>query len=293
MDIHQLKIFVAVYQNLSFSRASEKLYISQPTISEHIKNLENELGSLLFDRLGRTILPTQAAEIIFPQAQQVIDSLGKIKDSLAVSGGTVRGDLVIGASTIPGTYMLPQLASDFKKRFPDTAFEIIIGDTGEITDMVEKHEILIGVVGAKMDYKKLHYEIFQEDELVYGVAPKLVTGTGDGTEEMLKIPFLMREKGSGTRRNMEIFFKEMGIDVKSLDLVAVLGSTASIKEGIKAGLGGSILSRKAIAEELADGTLLEMRLGRRRMKRNFYLTRLNKRSLPLQYTAFIDFAGCF
>ena len=289
MDVHQLKIFVAVYQNKSFSKASLKLSISQPTISEHIKNLENELGSLLFDRLGRTIEPTQAAEIILPGALQVIDGLERIKDSLAISGRKVRGHLVIGASTIPGTYILPVLVSEFKKNYPEISFEIIIGDTGKIVEMVESHQLLLGVVGAKMNSKKLQYEPFRQDELVYGVAPHLLSGGMGGIDEMYDIPFLMRERGSGTRRSMEFFFKKMKIDIGKLNVVAVLGSTASIKEAMKAGLGGSILSRKAISEELAAGSLVEMKLDGLRMERNFYLTKLKKRSLPAYYQVFIDY----
>ncbi len=289
MDVHQLKIFVAVYQHKSFSKASLKLSISQPTISEHIKNLENELGSLLFDRLGRTIEPTQAAEIILPGALQVIDDLEKIKDSLKTGDREVSGHLVIGASTIPGTYMLPVLASKFKKKYPDISFEIIIGDTGKITEMVESHQLLLGVVGAKMNSKKLQYEPFRQDELVYGVSPHLLSGEKSGIDEINKIPFLIREKGSGTRRNMELFFRKLQIDLGKLDVVAVLGSTASIKEAMKAGLGGSVLSRKAIEEELASGSLMEIKLDSLRMERSFYLTKLKKRTLPAHYNVFVDY----
>ncbi|MEA3548763.1 MAG: selenium metabolism-associated LysR family transcriptional regulator [Thermodesulfobacteriota bacterium] len=289
MDVHQLRIFVAVYQNKSFSKASLKLSISQPTISEHIKNLENELGFLLFDRLGRTIEPTQAAEIILPGALQVIDGLEKIKDSLKISGREVSGHLVIGASTIPGTYMLPVLASEFKKKYPDISFEIIIGDTGKIVEMVESHQLLLGVVGAKMNSKKLQYEPFCQDELVYGVSPHLVSGEEGGIDEIHRIPFLMREKGSGTRRNMELFFGKLKIDIGKMNVVAVLGSTASIKEAMKAGLGGSVLSRKAIEEELVAGSLVEMKLDGLRMERSFYLTKLKKRSLPAYYNVFVDY----
>lgn len=289
MDVHQLKIFVAVYQNKSFSKASLKLSISQPTISEHIKNLENELGSLLFDRLGRTIEPTQAAEIILPGALQVIDGLEKIKDSLKISGREVSGHLVIGASTIPGTYMLPVLASEFKKKYPHISFEIIIGDTGKIVEMVESHQLLLGVVGAKINSKKLQYEPFRQDELVYGVSPHLLSRGKGGIAEINKIPFLIREKGSGTRRNMEMFFKKLQIDIGKLDVVAVLGSTASIKEAMKAGLGGSVLSRKAIEEELASGSLMEIKLDSLRMERSFYLTKLKKRTLPAHYNVFVDY----
>ncbi len=289
MDIHHLKIFVAVYQNKSFSRASEKLYISQPTISEHIKNLEKELDCSLFDRLGRTILPTESANLIYPRALEIIEELAKIKDILDDSNSQVKGRLLIGASTIPGTYMLPMMASELKKLHPRISFEIIINDTREICAMVENHQLLLGVVGAREGGKKLIFEPIMTDELVYAVAPRLAAGMAENDPETIfQLPFLCREKGSGTRRSMEEHLSRMGMDVKNLEISAVLGSTASIKEGIKAGLGGSILSKRAIAEELANGTLMEIRLGER-MKRDFYLTWLKKRSMPAHYGVFLDY----
>ena len=289
MDIHHLKIFVAVYQNKSFSRASEKLFISQPTISEHIKNLETELGYSLFDRLGRTIIATEAANLIYPKARQIIEDLDKIKDTLEISNNRITGKLIIGASTIPGTYMLPQIASEFKKQYPDISFEIIISDTREICARVENNQLLLGIVGAREGRKKLSYETFLTDELIYAVSPRIIKSRTENTpEEIFKIPFLCRENGSGTRRNMEKHLENMGLNTENLQISAVLGSTASIKEGIKAGLGGSILSKRAIAEELALGTVIEIKL-KTRMERNFYLTWLKKRTMPTSYKVFIDY----
>lgn len=289
MDIHHLKIFVAVYKNRSFSRASEKLFISQPTISEHVKNLEQELGSSLFDRLGRTILPTEAAELIYPGARKIIEDLDKIKETLNVSTSHIRGKLIIGASTIPGTYMLPRLASEFKNKYPDISFEIKINDTREICAGVEKHQLMLGIVGAREGRKPLKFEPFLSDELVYAVSPRLAAGWPDKSPGVIfKIPFLNREKGSGTRRNMETHLRNMGLDAGKLKISAVLGSTASVKEGIKAGLGGSILSGRAVAEELACGSIMEIKLDAP-MKRTFYLTWLKKRTLPTNYRMFVDY----
>ena len=126
MDIHQLRIFASVYKNRSFSKASKENHISQPTISEHIKNLENDLNCKLFDRLGRSIVPTKEAEILYPRALHIIENLEELKYDISRAGGSVKGQLLIGASTIPGTYILPVIASNFKKTYPDVSFEIII-----------------------------------------------------------------------------------------------------------------------------------------------------------------------
>ena len=288
MDIHQLRIFVSVYRKRSFSKASEQLYISQPTISEHIKNLEKSLGCALFDRLGRKIEPTTEADLIFPKALQLIEDLERINDLVLKSSQRVKGKLYIGASTIPGNYMLPQLAADFRNQYPDVFFEIVIADTRKITDMLVSHEFFLGIVGASMETKILSYEPFIDDELVFAGAPKYMENLSTKPLKIYQVPFLLREEGSGTRKTMEDFLQKMQINLKKMNVVGVLGATDAIKQAIKAGLGTSILSRRAIGEELANGSLLEMKLGWE-MKRPFYLATHKKRTLPAQYKAFYDF----
>jgi len=288
MDIHQLRIFASVYRNRSFSKASEQLFISQPTISEHIKNLEKSLGCALFDRLGRKIEPTTEADLIFPKALQLIEDLERINDLVLKSSQRVKGKLFIGASTIPGNYMLPLLAADFRNQYPDVSFEIVIADTRKITDMLVSHEFFLGIVGASMEPKILNYEPFLDDELIFAGAPKYMENMSTKPVKIHQVPFLLREEGSGTRKTMEDFLQKMQINLKKMNIVAVLGSTDAIKQAIKAGLGTSILSRRAIAEELSNGSLQEMKLGEE-MKRSFYLATHKKRTLPAQYKAFYDF----
>ncbi|MEN8258793.1 MAG: selenium metabolism-associated LysR family transcriptional regulator [Thermodesulfobacteriota bacterium] len=286
MDIHHLKIFTTVYKNRSFSRASEELHISQPTISEHIKNLENELDCKLFDRLGRTIIPTNQADLILPKALQVIEEMESIPDLLMEAGSTIRGHIILGASTIPGTYLLPALAARFKEKHPEVSFEILINDTASISSMVVNHEILIGVVGAKVDQKYLKLRPFFEDELICAGTPHLADQCRQSN--LAAVPFLQREQGSGTRSVTEGFLKKSSFTRKDLQIAATLGSTAAIKEAMKAGLGISILSKMAILDELSSGSLKEISMGSPAMTRSFYLMRHKKRSLPAHYQAFYD-----
>ena len=289
MDIHHLKIFVSVYRNRSFSKASEENRISQPTISEHIKNLELELGCVLFDRLGRSIVPTREAEMLYPRALQIIESLDEIRDEITRAGGVVKGEIVLGASTIPGTYILPLLAAEFKKRFPDVSFEILIEDSKKITDRVLSHEIQLGIVGAVMESGKLEYRPFVEDDLVLASPPGLIRKKTIDVRDLSAIPFVLREKGSGTRKTMEEFLRRKGMSLNSLQVVACLGSTDSVKQALKAGLGASILSRIAIAEELKRGMLREIRITGLEMKRHFHLVKHRRRTLPNHYSEFYDY----
>lgn len=291
MDIHHLKIFISVFKNRSFSMASEHVYLSQPTISEHIKNLEQELDCKLFDRMGRTIIPTKEAEVLYPHAMQILEEMERLKEDISTVRGDVKGELIIGASTIPGTYILPVMASEFKRQNPEVSFQIKIEDSGKITDMVLNHELILGVVGAMMESEKLNYFPFVEDELILAASEGVINKDVIGIKEILKIPFVMREEGSGTRKIMENFLEKRGINARKLNIIAVLGSTDSVKQALKAGLGASILSRNAIQDELKTGLskLKEFTIRGLKMTRYFYLITHKKRTLSNPYNAFYDY----
>ena len=286
MDIHHLKIFVSVYKNKSFTRASEELHISQPTISEHIKNLENSLDCRLFDRLGRSIMPTAEADVLYPKALQLLDDLDQIQQEISATGAGVKGKLVIGASTIPGIYILPRLAYSFKEQYPDIEFEIPIEDSSKITSQVLQHELLCGIVGAKITSDKLLYEPLIEDELVLVATKKVLTQKTVTLAKLATIPFLQRETGSGTRQTFENFLKKNNISSSALNVVATLGSTSAVKQAVKENLGTSVISRIAVQEELDNNILQEIPIGNLKMKRKFYLVQQKKRTLPPQYLAF-------
>ena len=286
MDIHHLKIFISVYKNKSFTRASEELHISQPTISEHIKNLENSLHCKLFDRLGRSIMPTAEADILYPKALQILVDLDQIQEDISAAGMGVKGKLIIGASTIPGAYILPRMAYTFKKQYPDIEFEILIEDSGTITNMVLQHDLFYGIVGAKITSEKLDFEPLIEDELVLVASQKVLPQKTVTLEKLRSIPFLQRETGSGTRQTFENFLKMNNMTTNRFNIVATLGSTSAVKQAVKENLGASVLSRIAVQEELDRNILHEVSIINMTMKRKFYLVRQKKRTLPPQYAAF-------
>jgi len=245
MDIHHLKIFVSVYKNKSFTKASEELHISQPTISEHIKNLESSLDCRLFDRLGRSIMPTAEADVLYPKALQLLDDLDQIQEEITATGAGVKGKLVIGASTIPGAYILPRVAYSFKKQYPEVGFEILIEDSARITNMILQHELLCGIVGARITSDKLDYSPLIEDELVLVATPKVLAQETITLKKLSTIPFLQRETGSGTRQTFEDFLKKK-MSTADFNIVATLGSTSAVKQAVKESLGASVISRIAV-----------------------------------------------
>lgn len=252
-------------------------------MSEHIQNLEARLNCKLFDRLGRSISPTAEAEILYPGAMAILEDLQTLENEIAASRDRVSGELIIGASTIPGAYILPGLAASFKKEYPEISFEIRINASAKIVEAVASNELLLGVVGAKTTAAKLRYQPFAEDELILATASISPVGVQISMKELCKLPFIVRERGSGTRKSTESLLAQQQHTLNDLNICATLGSSAAVKEAIKANLGVSVISRHAIQEELLSGKIREIQIPGLTMKRNFYIVTAAKRTLPNHY----------
>lgn len=283
IETRHLKIFVTVYKARSFTKAAEVLYTSQPTVSEHIQNLESRLNCKLFDRLGRSILPTAEAEILYPKAMAILEDLQALEEEISATRDKVSGELIIGASTIPGAYILPGLAASFKNDFPGISFEIQINDSAKIVEAVADNGLLLGVVGAKISTSKLQYQAFAEDELILAAAQNNPVASEITMSELGKLPFIVRERGSGTRKSTESLLEQQQYPLNQLNICATLGSSVAVKEAIKANLGVSVISRHAIQDELLSGKIKEIHIPGLTMKRNFYIVTPARRTLPNRY----------
>jgi len=288
MDIHHLRVFLGVYRTKSFTKASQLLNLSQPTISSHIKALEDELGIRLFDRIGRNVLPTKDAEALSTLASEIVHSVDEIKDSIGALRSQIKGDISIGASTIPATYLIPRAVAEFRKKNPSVFIRVISGDSASITKMVASDELLIGAVGAKMMHSDgLQYTPFYEDEIVFVVSPKLNIGRIN-KKTISSVPFVLREEGSGTRKVLEEHLKREGIE--SLNVISIFGSTEAVKEAVRSGLGVSAISKLSVREELSTGSLRRLSIrGISPIKRSFYLITKRGRTLPIRYLTLKNF----
>ncbi len=289
METRHLQIFTAVYRTRSFTKAADELYTSQPTISEHMKNLEDRLGCRLFDRLGRSISPTPEADLLYPRAVGILDEMDKLETSLSLAAKNVTGELIIGASTIPGEYLLPLQATQFKSRYPELSFEIIIKDSVGIIDDISAHRIYLGVVGAELPAKNLEFIPFEKDELVLAAASAMEIPATIKLEDLLTFDFLTREKGSGTGRTVNYYLSQAGIEQQTIKIRATLGSSTAIKEAVKTGLGIAFISKTAIRDELSQGTVKMVEVDGLSMKRSFFVVTLKKRTLPHRYQVFKEF----
>jgi DNA-binding transcriptional LysR family regulator len=289
MDIHHLRVFASVFRLKSFSKASEELHLSQPTVSDHIKALEVELNCKLFDRLSRKIIPTREAVVLIGRASEIIEKVEGIQGLLGEVRKDLSGHLVIGASTIPGTYILPGLTAAFRQKNSSVLFEVVVSDSRAIIDKVAGDELLIGIVGARLESRQVDYKPFLDDELIAVASSSYEVRKSMGVREISGFPIVMREQGSGTRREFEKILEKGGIDPHQLNIAGIFGTTDAIKQAVKEGMGISIVSRRSVQDELKCGVLREIKIKDADMNRQFYIITHRKRSLPHLHKVFIDY----
>jgi DNA-binding transcriptional LysR family regulator len=288
MELHHLRIFLAVFRNRSFSRASVELHLSQPTISDHMKTLENGLQCRLFDRLGRKVLPTPEGETLYNYALELIEKADSLKNVLGQRKDEISGELIIAASSIPGTYLLPSQIARFRKKHPFVSFTIPVSDSKAVIQQVSAHQVLMGIVGSKLADGQISYLPLLEDELIVIAAPSFIKGGRMTVKDLSHHPMVCREEGSGTRRESERLLEAQGLFPDRIKVTAVFGSTDAVKQAVKAGMGVAIVSRLSVEEELKHKVLKQVTLVAPRMKRKFYIITHKKRALPLPYALFLE-----
>jgi DNA-binding transcriptional LysR family regulator len=291
MDLWQLNIFCKVIELKSFSRAGKAVHLSQPTISSHIKDLEDHLNCRLIDRLSKEAIPTKAGELLYGYAKRMLALRDETETALAEYNGKIRGRLVIGGSTIPGTYLMPQLIADFKRTYPDVIISLVIGDTDHIIESILRASLELGIVGAKAETRKIIQKKLIEDEMRL-IVPADHRWAGEkrvSLKRLVSEPFILREHGSGTLKSLEQSLRAYGHSIEDLNVVAELGSTQAICQGIKTGAGVSVISTLAVAEDLQAGKLNALEVDGLDLKRNFYLTRHRHRSPSPLSEAFVRF----
>lgn len=289
MDIYQLKVFLSVYRKRSFSAAARELHLTQPSVSIHIRKLEEELGVQLFDRVGRKTIPTREGTLLFSRAEDVVSRLQDIKENLSTVEQEIRGIIGIGATGVPGSYAIPPLAAEFTRRHPGVFFQVTIGGTREIAKQIASGELLLGIIDDFKDAHTLDCLHSFRDELVLVAAPGVVRKKEISPVKLFTLPLLMREEGSDSRTSMERQHLLHKISLKALNVKAILGSIDSLREAVKAGLGATILSRFVVRDDLRSGLLEEIKIKGIKMRRHFHIITRNKHSLPGHYRAFVRF----
>ena len=291
-DLRQLEIFRKVVELGSFSKAGEAVHLAQASVSERIATLESMVGAKLLDRMGRKVVATRAGELLLQHAQRLLEmkktACLEMQDFLGMKQGEIR----IGCSTIPGEYIVPNVIGRFCEHYPLATVSLTIADSREIEARVLEGRFEIGMIGFRSSARSLLAQELWKDELVLAVpashpwaARKTVS-----IQELSGVPYISRESGSGTLKMVEEYLQASGAKgVESLRVIARFGTSTAVKEGIKAGLGVSILSALALDTEIKAGILKPLRLKGLRMPRRFYLIRDRRRSASPLCKAFIDY----
>jgi DNA-binding transcriptional LysR family regulator len=258
IDFRHLETFCRIAELKSFSKAADDLFLTQPTVSGHILSLEQTLSLRLFDRTSREVRLTKAGEVFLEYASKILSSRKDLLNALSEFSHGIRGELSLGASTIPGEYLLPKLMGDFKKEHPRFVISLKIADTKEIIQYVLRDNVEFGIIGARLNHPSLHYEKFEVDEIIVVAPPDhpLTRKKRVTIEELLKEPWIIREDGSGTQMAVEKALRKKGRSLKQFNVIMEMGSTSSMKGGVKAKLGLAFLSKRATEEELDQGFLL-------------------------------------
>lgn len=274
MDLWQLNIFCKVVELKSFSLAGKTVHLSQPTVSSHIKDLEDHFGCRLIDRLAKEAVPTKAGEILYRYATRLLSLKDEAETALAEFHGKIKGRLMVGGSTIPGVYILPKMIGAFIQRYPDVTVSLVNGDTEEINKHILEGYLEFGVVGAVAGDKRILQEKLLEDELrlVVPAGHKWKNRRTISPDMLLKEPFISREAGSGTLISIQESLHKIGYNLSDLNIVSEMGSTEAVIQGIKSKVGVSILSPIAITEELRTGMLKALAVDNLNLKRNFFLS---------------------
>ena len=273
MDLWRLKVFRAVVEQGSFSKAARQIHLSQPTVSSHIKDVGAHYGCQLLDRFEKKVVPTRAGELLYQYAGRLLAVYEETEAALAATQGVVRGKLVIGGSTIPAGYLLPAVIGHFIKEYPDVYVSLKTGDTQQITGEVLEGNLELGVVGARNRDKRLVQTKLMADELRV-IVPKGHQWAGRrqiDLQELAKEPFIIRERGSGTLMAIEEKLSEAGLSSRGMNIVAELGSTQAVIQGVKHQVGVSIVSLLAVREAESAGQVKSVVIKGVRLTRQFYL----------------------
>ena len=259
MNLKQLEAFVQVSESGSFSKAAKELFLTQPTISAHISSLEKELNVRLFIRNTKEVSLSDDGKDLYRYAKQITDLEKAIEERFYMDSDDGKHFITIAASTIPAQYLLPKVLMCYRERYPKEQIKIMETDSSEVVTQVVDHTVDVGFTGTVLEKKHCKYIPFYKDELAV-ITPDtpeyriLKEQNRDDIDWIRRKPLILREEGSGTRKEAEKQLKNAGISMETLDIVASIANQETIKKSVKQGMGITVLSRLAAEDE--DGLLI-------------------------------------
>ena len=271
MNLKQLEAFARVAETKSFSAAAKMLFLTQPTVSAHIASLERELNTCLMIRNTKGVALSESGKELYAYAEQMLELEQKIRERFGLTGRQPGSVLRIAASTIPSLYLLPDIMARFRKEYPEEQLKLFETDSSGVVEMILSHKADVGFTGTVLEKGSCTYIPFYQDELVV-LTPSSeryrARKNDDIVSWILEEPVILREEGSGTRKEALRLLAQTGVDISKLNVAAMMENQETIKRSVGSGMGISILSKLAAKEEIDSGKLLAFPLGETGGKRN-------------------------
>lgn len=287
MNLNYLRVFLAVANLQNFSRAAEELHVSQPTISVQIKNLEQELGVKLFQQIGKKIFLTDEGNTLYTYSKKIFHLIDEAEEAIRDYKGLTKGRLVIGASTTPGIYILPQILGQFRKKFPAIETILDISNSHEIEQKILNNELELALCGGEgVDNPNIEAKTITHDNLVVVVSEDHPFAQSDKVTltDILNEPFVLREPGSSTRIALENRLQQLG---KKIKISMQFGSLEAIKQAVANNLGISILSQFVVDQEVCAGQLHVLHIPELEIKRDIKVVFHKNKKMSAPTTAFL------
>ena len=265
MADRRLQVFYTVARQLSFTKAAEQLFMTQPAVTFQVKQLEEHFNTRLFERSHGRIALTPAGRLVMDYAERILAMSEEMDTRVGELTGAVAGPLLLGASTTIAEFILPQILGEFKALHPEVQANMIVANSETIVNRVADHTIDVGLIESPSYLQSLQNEICCDDELVVICAPghPLAGRKTVKAQDIAALPIVRREPGSGTREFTDNYFRECGVPPEDLNMVMELGSPEAMKGVVETGIAVAIVSRATIAKELKLGSVVAIPLAPR------------------------------
>ena len=291
MADRRLQVFHAVAKHLSFTKAAEALFMTQPAVTFQIKQLEEHFNTRLFERGHGRIALTSAGDIVLDYAERILGLSTELDTRLKEMTGQIAGLLLVGASTTIAEFLLPQVLGDFKSRHPNVVPRLFVANSGAVENRVAEHTLDIGFIEAPSHLAAVATDVCCEDELVVVCSSShpLAQHKSVTPKQLLEYPYISRESGSGTREVTDAYFQKAGVRPESLNVVMELGSPEALKGLVATGLGFTIMSRATVQKETRLGELIGLPLAPR-LIRNLSVVYPKEKFRSRLVNTFVQFA---
>lgn len=291
MDIRQLETFVQVARYQSFSKAAEHLFITQPTVTNHVQSLEQELNTLLVSRMGKRIDLTNEGRVLYEYAISVLNLLDQARYDLLSNKEDIKGELTLYASSVPRKILLPKIIADFHKEHKNITFTVREKDTGSVAKDISQGRADYGFLGKKIADPNLEMIELIEDEVVVVVNNDYPKENGHEIkkEDLLDFSWIYREEGSGTQSLVDFTLEQHGVPANKMKVIARFEDLDMIKNSISHGFGSAFLSKYVIRQEVENNTLKYLKVKDMELKRLFYFAYHKYRKLSPVNNLFCDF----